>query len=129
MKLSERPELISIPTENLCKSTMLQKTKTEVNYFLLALDKLKSLTIGSSHNSLMVAEFVTEFRRFKAMLNRLICELEGRDQASGYGMLCIDNLTETELFQKELMEFQKDYKEQKRSFQTFAGSLECLISK
>ena len=77
-----------------------------------------------------MAEFVGEFKRYKAILKRLCGELEGREhENASYGTLCLDLLTDPELFQKELNDLERDYSQQKNSFQIFMASLDGLSKK
>ncbi len=107
----------------------LELVSQEATFFLKTLDEYKIKTISQSHDSLVVAEFVKQFRHFQRLTKRLLEELSVIEKEVAQGAK-EDNILDGEqrkdraYLNEEMKYFESDYRETKFSFRSFIATYE-----
>ena len=73
----------------------LELVAQEATFFLKTLDEYKTKTISQSHDSLIVAEFVKQFRHYQRLTKRLLEELTVVEKEIAQGVMA-DNFLDGE---------------------------------
>ena len=107
----------------------LELVAQEATFFLKTLDEYKTKTISQSHDSLIVAEFVKQFRHYQRLTKRLLEELTVVEKEIAQGVMA-DNILDGELrkdrayLNEEMKYFESDYRETKYRFRNFIATYE-----
>ncbi len=115
------------------KNELLQ-AQNEVDYFLDVLNDLKSRTIGDSHKSLIVAQFVQDFHHYQRLTKRMLDEIgeirhEMAEEIQTQNLIDAESMRDQRYFKAEMRDFQKNYKETKYKFRAFVAGFEYLTDK
>ncbi len=111
----------------------LEQVQQETDYFLDVLNDLKSRTIGDSHKSLLVAQFVQDFHHFERLTKRMLEELnlirhEIAEELQSLQRIEPESIKDQNYFKAEMKDFEKNYKEAKYKFRSFVAGFEHLSS-
>ncbi len=107
----------------------LELVAQEATFFLKTLDEYKTKTISQSHDSLIVAEFVKQFRHYQRLTKRLLEELTVVEKEIAQGVMA-DNILDGEqrkdraYLNEEMKYFESDYRETKYRFRNFIATYE-----
>lgn len=107
----------------------LELVAQEATFFLKTLDEYKTKTISQSHDSLIVAEFVKQFRHYQRLTKRLLEELTVVEKEIAQGVMA-DNILDGEqrkdrgYLNEEMKYFESDYRETKYRFRDFIATYE-----
>lgn len=107
----------------------LELVAQEATFFLKTLDEYKTKTISQSHDSLIVAEFVKQFRHYQRLTKRLFEELTVVEKEIAQGVMA-DNILDGEqrkdraYLNEEMKYFESDYRETKYRFRNFIATYE-----
>ncbi len=107
----------------------LELVAQEATFFLKTLDEYKTKTISQSHDSLIVAEFVKQFRHYQRLTKRLLEELTIVEKEIAQGVMA-DNILDGEqrkdraYLNEEMKYFESDYRETKYRFRNFIATYE-----
>jgi len=107
----------------------LELVAQEATFFLKTLDEYKTKTISQSHDSLIVAEFVKQFRHYQRLSKRLLEELTVVEKEIAQGVMA-DNILDGEqrkdraYLNEEMKYFESDYRETKYRFRNFIATYE-----
>ena len=109
----------------------LELVSLEATFFLKILDEYKIKTISQTHKSLVVVEFVKQFRHFQRLAKRLLEELSMIEKEVAQGVK-EDNVLDGEqrkdraYINEEMKYFESDYRETKFSFRNFIATYESV---
>ena len=107
----------------------LELVAQEATFFLKTLNEYKTKTISQSHDSLIVAEFVKQFRHYQRLTKRLLEELTVVEKEIAQGVMA-DNILDGEqrkdraYLNEEMKYFESDYRETKYRFRNFIATYE-----
>jgi len=107
----------------------LELVAQEATFFLKTLDEYKTKTISQSHDSLIVAEFVKQFRHYQRLTKRFLEELTVVEKEIAQGVMA-DNFLDGEqrkdraYLNEEMKYFESDYRETKYRFRNFIATYE-----
>lgn len=107
----------------------LELVSQEATFFLKILDEYKIKTISQTHNSLVVVEFVKQFRHFQRLTKRLLEELSVIEKEVAQGVkednvLDVEQRKDRAYLDEEMKYFESDYRETKFSFRNFIATYE-----